>query len=84
LDHHLAISFHKEERKQEPVEPVDAPREGFGKYKNKQRAISLKLGKAELWFFSTAHLPNKIYKTIKFYVDISYSCRVLSRTNFIV
>jgi hypothetical protein len=31
------------------------------KCKNKQRAIIQKLGKAELWSFSNAHLLNEIY-----------------------
>jgi hypothetical protein len=36
-------------------------------------AITLKLGKKELCFLYTAHLPIKIYLPTKFHVDISNS-----------
>ena len=43
-------------------------------------AITLKLGKAELWFFYTSLLLNEIYPPTKFEVDISSSFRVMSQT----
>jgi hypothetical protein len=52
------------------------------KCKNEQRAITPKLGKTELWFFSAAFLLNEIYLPTQFHVDISYSFRVMSRTKF--
>jgi hypothetical protein len=36
-----------------------------------------KLGKAKLWYFCTAFLPNEIYLPTKFHVDISNSIRVM-------
>jgi hypothetical protein len=47
------------------------------KYKNKQRAITPKLGKAELWFLWTA--PNEIYLPTKFHVDTSCCFKVPTR-----
>jgi hypothetical protein len=41
------------------------------KGKNEQRAITQKLGKAELGFLNTAHLPNNIYLPTKFHDDTS-------------
>jgi hypothetical protein len=52
------------------------------KCKNKQMGIIQKLDKAELRLLSTAHLLNEIYLPIKFYVDTSYTFRVMSRTKF--
>jgi len=49
---------------------------------NKQRAITPKLGKAELWLLSNALLLNEIYLPTKFEVDISCSFRLMSRTKF--
>jgi hypothetical protein len=50
------------------------------KCKNKQKAITPKLDKALLSFFSIAVLSNEIYLPPKFHVDISNSFRVMSRT----
>jgi hypothetical protein len=50
------------------------------KCKNKQRGIIPKLGKAELWFLCTAHLPNEIYQPTQFHVDTSCCFKVMSRT----
>jgi hypothetical protein len=52
------------------------------KYTNKQRAIIQTLGNAELRFLCSANLLNKIYLPTRFYVDISYSLSVMSRTKF--
>jgi hypothetical protein len=52
------------------------------KCKNEQRAITSKLGKAELRFLSTALLPNEVYLPTKFHVDISNSFRVMFQTMF--
>jgi hypothetical protein len=52
------------------------------KCKNKERAITPKLGKAELQFLCTALLSNEMYLPTKFHVDIFYSFRVMSRTKF--
>jgi hypothetical protein len=52
------------------------------KSKNKQRAITPELGKAELWFLCTAHLPIEIYLPTKFHVDISYSFTTMSWTRY--
>ena len=46
----------------------------------KQRAITPKLGKAELRFLCNALLLNQMNITTKFLVDISCSFRVMSRT----
>jgi hypothetical protein len=54
----------------------------MSKSKYKQRAITSKQGKAELWFFRIALLPNETYLPTKFHVDISYNFRVMSRTKF--
>jgi hypothetical protein len=50
------------------------------KCKNEQRAITPKLEQAVFRFFSIAVLSNEIYLPSKFYVDISHSFRVMSRT----
>jgi hypothetical protein len=50
------------------------------KFKNEQRAITTKFGKAQSKFLCIAHLPIEIYQPTKFHVDISYSFRVMSRT----
>ena len=50
------------------------------KYKNLQRAITLKLWKVGLWFLGTALPLSVIYLPMKFQVDISYSSRDMART----
>jgi hypothetical protein len=47
--------------------------------KNDQRAITLKLGKAEFLFLCNAHLPNDIYIPTNFHVDSS-CFKVMFRT----
>jgi hypothetical protein len=54
----------------------------ISKCKYEQRAITPKLGKAEIPLLGTAQLPNEIYLPTKFHVDISYSFRVMSYTKF--
>jgi hypothetical protein len=52
------------------------------KFKNEQRAITPKVGKAKLRFFYTALLFNEINLPTKFHVDISNGFRLMSRTKF--
>jgi hypothetical protein len=52
------------------------------KFKNEQRAITPKLGKAELRFFCTALLSNEINLPTKFHVDTSNGFRFMSHTKF--
>jgi hypothetical protein len=52
------------------------------KVKNKQREITPKSGKEELWFFCTVHLLNEIYLPTKFHVHIPSGFRVMSRRKF--
>jgi len=48
--------------------------------KNERRAITPKLGKAELGFLCTAFLLNKLYLPTKFLVNTFCGLRVMSRT----
>jgi hypothetical protein len=50
------------------------------KCKIKQRALTSKLGKTELWFLCNAHLLNEINIPTKFHVDTSCCYRVMSRS----
>ena len=49
---------------------------------HEQRAITLKLVKAESWFLCIALLLNTIYQPAKFLLDTSCSFIVMSRTKF--
>ena len=52
------------------------------KCKNEQRAITPKLGNAELQFFCIALIFNEIYLPTKCLVDITCNFRVMSWTKF--
>ena len=51
------------------------------KNENKQRAITNKLSKQELWFMCTA-LPLEVYPPIKFHNHCKYSFGDMCRTKF--
>ena len=51
-------------------------------YENKQRAITQKLGKQELWFMSTALHLDEIYPPTKFHNHRLYSFGDMLRTKF--
>ena len=52
------------------------------KYENKQRAVTQKLGKRELWFLSTALPLDEIYRPTKFHNHGYYSLGDMLRTKF--
>ena len=52
------------------------------KYENKQRAITLKLRKQELWFLCTALPLDEIYPSTKFHNHSQYSFGDMLRTKF--
>ena len=52
------------------------------KYKNKQRAITQKLSKRELWFLYTALPLHEIYPPTKFHNHCYYSFGDMLRTKF--
>ena len=52
------------------------------KYENKQRAITQKLSKRELWFMCTALPLDEIYPPTKFHNHIKYSFGDMLQTKF--
>ena len=52
------------------------------KYENKQRAITQKLSKQELWFLCTAPALDEIYPPSKFHNHSKYSFGYMLRTKF--
>ena len=52
------------------------------KYENKQRAITQKLSKQELWFMCTALPLDEIYPPTKFHNHSYYSLGDMHRTKF--
>ena len=52
------------------------------KYENKQRAITLKLSKQELWFLCNALPLDEIYPPTKFHYHTKYSFGDMLQTKF--